>query len=65
MNDYGESSLTGDSKFASLDGTRMVTIPAGETVSVYVGADQEFDASRPSDSTGPVKLTVRTEALAP
>jgi len=41
---YGTSSLTGDSKFASLDGTsKSVTIAAGATVSVYVAAYYAYD----------------------
>lgn len=62
---YGNSSLTGDDRFASLDGSRKLTIAAGGTISVYVGAEKGFDASKPSDSTGPVKLNVRTESLSP
>lgn len=62
-NTLGTASLTGDSKFASLDGTRKVTIPAGGTVSVYVAADKAYDASKPAESTGPVKLNVKTETL--
>jgi hypothetical protein len=60
---YGTTALTGDFKFASLDGTRKVTIPAGGTVSVYVAAEKAYDATKPTESTGPVKLSVKTEAL--
>lgn len=59
----GTASLTGDIKFASLDNTRKVTIPAGGTVSVYVAAEKAYDASKPAESTGPVKLNVKTESL--
>jgi hypothetical protein len=62
-NSYGTTALTGDSKFASLDGARAVTIPANSTVTVYVAADKAYDAAKPAESTGPVKLTVRTESL--
>lgn len=65
LNSYGNSTLTGDSRFASLDGSQGVTIPAGGVVSVYVAADKSFDASKPTESTGPVRLNVRTESLAP
>lgn len=60
---YGTAALTGDSKFASLDGTRAVTIAAGATVSVYVGAYNAFDPLKPADSTGKVKLNVQTLSL--
>ena len=61
---YGTSSLTGDSKFASLDGTsKSVTIAAGATVSVYVAAYYAYDPAKPADSTGKVKLNVSTTSL--
>ena len=59
----GTTSLTGNAKFASLDNTRKVTIPAGGTVSVYVAAERAYDATKPADTTGPVKLSVKTESL--
>ncbi|MBX3222612.1 MAG: hypothetical protein KF795_18985 [Labilithrix sp.] len=62
-NSLGTSSLTGDNKHASLDGTRKVTIPAGGTVTVFVAARTAYDAAKPADSTGPVKLNVRTETV--
>jgi hypothetical protein len=62
-NSYGTAALTGDSKFGSLDNTRMVTIPANGTVSVYVAADKAYDAAKPAESTGPVKLSVKTEQI--
>jgi hypothetical protein len=60
---FGTASLTGDSKFASLDGTKAVTIAAGATVSVYVAAYNAYDATKPADSTGKVKLVVQTISL--
>jgi hypothetical protein len=61
---YGNSSLTGNSSFASLDGTtRQVTIPANGTATIYLAAYNAYDATKPADSTGPVKLNVRTESL--
>jgi hypothetical protein len=60
---YGTVALTGDSSFASLDGSRVVTIPAGGSVLVYVGAYWAYEPLNPSKSTGPVKLNVRTETL--
>ncbi|MBS2014880.1 MAG: hypothetical protein JST00_18465 [Deltaproteobacteria bacterium] len=60
---FGTTALTGDAKFASLDGTSAVTIPAGGTVTVFVGAYNAFDATKPADSTGKVKLNVQTMSL--
>jgi hypothetical protein len=60
---YGTVALTGDSNFASLDGTRVVTIAPGASVIVFVGAYNPYDPSFPLSSTGPVKLNVRTETL--
>lgn len=62
-NSFGTASLTGDSRYASLDGTRKVTIPAGGTVSVFVAARNAYDATKPADSTGPIRLIVKTETL--
>jgi hypothetical protein len=59
----GTAALTGDAKFASLDNTRVVTIAPGASVLVYVGAYYAYDATKPADSTGAVKLNVRTETL--
>ena len=60
---YGTTALTGDSKFASLDGTKAVTIAPGATVSVYVAAYYAYDPAKPADSTGKVKLNVATMSL--
>ena len=61
---YGTTSLTGDVKFASLDGaSKGLTIAAGATVSVYVAAYYAYDPTKPSDSTGKVKLNVSTVSL--
>ncbi len=60
---FGTTALTGDSRFASLDGTRAVTIAAGATVSVHVAAYNAFDPLKPADSTGHVKLNVQTVSL--
>lgn len=57
---YGTTALTGDIKFASLDGTRVITLAPGATASVYLGAYYAFDAAKPADSTGKVKLNVST-----
>ena len=62
---FGTTALTGDSRFASLDGSKKVTIPSGATISVYVAAEKAFNPAQPGRSTGPVKLSVKTEALAP
>lgn len=51
-------SLTGDMKFAALTDTQRVTVPAGGTVTVYVGGGT-------ATAEGPVKLTVRTDTIAP
>lgn len=64
--DDGDTVLTGDSNFASLDGTAgAVTIPAGGSVQVYFAAYYAYDASTPTKSTGMLKLNVKTEAFAP
>ena len=60
---YGTTALTGDSKFASLDGTTALSIAAGATVSVYVAAYYAYDATKPADSTGKVKLNVQTVSV--
>jgi hypothetical protein len=62
---YGTTALTGNTSFASLDGTRAVTIPAGGTVTVYVGAYYAYDPANPTQSTGKVKLNVQTMSVAP
>lgn len=62
---YGNTQLTGDAKFASLDGTRKVTIPANGTVTIYVGAEKAFSSQAPAESTGPVSVVAKTEAIAP
>lgn len=59
----GTTSLTGDSKFASLDGTTAVTIAAGATMTIFVGAYNAFDPTKPAESTGKVKLNVQTVKL--
>lgn len=59
----GTTALTGDAKFASLDGTTAITIPAGGTVSVFVGSYNAYDPTKPADSTGKVKLNVQTVSL--
>lgn len=62
---YGTSSLTGNSSFASLDGTsNAVTIPANSTVSVFVGAYDNYDPAKPAETTGKVNLNVRLDTLA-
>ena len=60
---YGTTALTGDAKYASLDGARAVTIAPGATVSIYVGAYYAFDPLKPADSTGKVKLNAQTMSL--
>jgi hypothetical protein len=61
---YGTTALTGNSLFASLDGTtKQVTIAAGATVSVYVGAQKAYDPANPATSTGKVNLNVATISL--
>ena len=57
---FGTVALTGDSKFASLDGTRTISIAPDATVSVYVAAYNAYDPLKPADSTGKVKLNVAT-----
>lgn len=59
----GTSALTGDIKFASLDNTYAVTIAPGATVTVFVGAYNAYDATKPAESTGKVKLNVQTVSL--
>ncbi|MBX3210082.1 MAG: hypothetical protein KF764_33940 [Labilithrix sp.] len=63
VNDFGNSSLTGDGAFASLDGTRAVTIPANSSVQVYFAS--YYAAGGSSPATGMVKLNVRTDSVAP
>lgn len=61
---YGTTAVTGNSLFASLDGTSYgVTIAAGATVSVYVGSYYAYEAANPTKSTGKVMLNVSTVAL--
>lgn len=55
-NSYGDSAITGSTDFASLHGSNAVTVPAGGTVSVYLGGET-------ATSTGLVKLGVRTDTL--
>lgn len=63
---YGTSALTGDTKFASLDGTtKGVTIAAGATISVAVSAYNNYAAANPADTTGKVNLNVQTVAVLP
>lgn len=57
---YGTASLTGNSSFASLDGTKAVTLAPDETVTVFLGAYNAYDPAKPADSTGKVKLNVQT-----
>jgi hypothetical protein len=59
----GTVALTGDSKFASLNATKTVTIAPGATVSVYVAAYYAYDPTKPTESTGKVKLNVSTVSL--
>jgi hypothetical protein len=59
----GTAALTGDSKYASLDGTKAVTIAAGATVVIYVGAVYAYDPTKPTESTGKVKLNAQTMSL--
>jgi hypothetical protein len=65
MGDYGTSALTGDADFASLDGTKAITIPANSSVQVYFASYYAYDASTPGESTGMIKLNVKTETVAP
>ena len=65
VNDTGTTALTGDGKWASLDGARAVTIPAGGSVQVYFAAYYSYSPSNPSNTTGMVKLSVKTESVAP
>jgi hypothetical protein len=60
---YGTTALTGNSKFASLDGTTAISIAAGATVSVYVAAATAYNAASPTLSTGKVKLNVQTVSV--
>lgn len=63
VGDYGTTALTGDSDFASLDGTKAVTIPAGGSVTVYSASYYAYDAATPSESTGPLKINVKVESF--
>lgn len=63
--DYGTSTLTGDTDFASLDGTKAITIPANSSVQVYFAAYYAYNATTPSETTGMIKLNVKTESVAP
>jgi len=65
IGNFGTAALVVDTKFASLDGTKKVTIPAGGTVSIYVAANAAFSSATPNDTTGPVMLNAKTEAIAP
>ena len=65
VGDYGTTALTGSGSFASLDGTRAVTIPANSSVQVYFASYYAYDASDPAESTGMIKLNVKTESVAP
>lgn len=55
-NSYGDSALTGSTDFASLHGNNAVTVPAGGTVTLYLGGEL-------ATSTGVVKVSVRTESF--
>jgi hypothetical protein len=55
-NSFGDSTITGSTDFASLDGTDAVTIPAGGTVRVYLAGEL-------ATSTGTVKFSARTDKL--
>jgi hypothetical protein len=62
----GTAALTGNVQFASLDGTTYgVTIPANASVMVYFAAGTTYDPNQPSLSTGPVKLSVKTDSISP
>jgi hypothetical protein len=61
---YGTLALTGDYKYASLDGTyKQVTVAAGATVSILIQAYNAYDPLKPAESTGKVKLNVQTVSL--
>lgn len=60
-----DKNLTGDPKFAVMKDTNKVTIPAGTSVTIYVAARNAYSQARPEESTGPVMLNVRTDAIAP
>ncbi len=64
-NDSGNSTLTGSTSFASLDGTRALSIPANGSAQVYFASWYSYDANDPSKSTGMIKLNVKTESVAP
>lgn len=63
VSDMGTSSLTGDSKWASLDGARAITLAPGASVQVYTAAYPAFNTSNPDASTGEIKLNVKTESV--
>jgi hypothetical protein len=63
VNTFGDDALTGDFDFASLGDGDAVTVPANGTVTIYVGAYSKFDAAKPAASTGPVRVSVRLDAL--
>jgi len=63
IGDFGTTSLTGDAGFASLDGSKAVTIPPNASVHIYIASYEPFVSSEPSTSTGNIKLTVRTDSL--
>lgn len=65
LGDFGNSTLTGDTAFASLDGTKAVTIPANSSVQVHFASWLEYEAATPEDSTGMILLNVKTESIAP
>jgi hypothetical protein len=65
VNDTGNSTLTGSSAFASLDGTRAITIPANSSYQIYFAAYYAYDPTDPTESTGLIQLNVKTESIAP
>jgi hypothetical protein len=65
VGDNGTTTLTGNINFASLDGAKAVTIPAGGSVQVYFAAYPPYDPDSPTSSTGMIKLNVKTESFAP
>ncbi|HVJ91676.1 MAG TPA: hypothetical protein VM580_17865, partial [Labilithrix sp.] len=60
--DFGNTSLTGSSAFASLDGLAAVTIPANSSVMVYFAS---YFGPTSSNTTGAIKVNVKVESFDP
>jgi hypothetical protein len=60
--DTGNTWLTGNYDYASLDGSSAVTVAPNSSVQVYVASQEGFSVTT---TTGAVKVGVKTDSIAP